>query len=236
VSEAAEGSPGRSAPKPADVVWLFFRPRRFFADVDLDHRWWYMSALALGGITATSGRVDEGIIRAELGQSRPGWEEVSPLFLDSWVTLWLFLFVGAAVYAPFFWYLGGWWYKVRLRWSGAEAPDPRDARLVMVSAALVAALPSVLLLIGQTLMFSNYGEAWASEELLSVVLIVFPFWSVYASYRGVRTRFEVSKWRGRTWFLFLPALVYMFLLGLVALLYALLFEPVGPGGGYLAIA
>ena len=235
MSEVVETLPARSAPRLVDVVTLFFQPRRFFAIVELDHRWWYASALVIAGLSTASGRIDQNIMREELGRSRPGWDQLSPFLLDSWPTFWLFLIGAAAIYAPFYWYVGGWWYKVRLKWSGAAAPDPRAARLVMATAAVIVGLPTVLFLVGQTVVFSDYREAWASDELLSVVLLVFPFWSAYTSYRGVRTRFDVSKWKGRIWFLFLPALVFVFTFGLIAVLYALLFTPVSPGGGNLAM-
>lgn len=220
------------APVAADLARLFFRPARFFADVDLDHRWWYVPALLAAGITSASGRIDQNLIREDLGQPRPGWDTFGPYVVDSWPTFWAFLLVAGALYAAFYWYIGGWWYKVRLRWSGAEAPDARAARLVMVTAGIVTALPAFVFLLGQTAIYPSYRAAWRSEELLSVGLVLFPFWSAYASYRGVRTRFDVARWKSRLWFLILPAVVFAFAFGVVAILYAFLFAPlttdVGP--------
>jgi hypothetical protein len=236
VSQSVEDPFARSAPRLVDLAALFLRPQRFFTTVDLDHRWWYTSALLIAGVSTASGRIDQNIIREELGQSRPGWDQLSPFLMDSWPTFWLFLLGAAAVYAPFYWYVGGWWYKVRLKWSGVASPDARAARLVMATAAVVVGLPTVLFLLGETVAFPDYRSAWASDELFSVALLIFPFWSVYASYRGARTRFDVSRWKGRLWFLILPALLFVFALGLIAVLYALLFTPVSSGGGNLAMA
>ncbi len=236
-STTPEGSRpvSRRAPRLADVPDLFLRPSTFFAAVSLDHRWWYGSILCLWGISQSSARIDQSLMRAELGQPRPGWEELGPWVTGSWASFWTVLLVAGLVGALFYWYVGGWWYRLRLRFSGAVAPDARTARLVMTSAAAVVALPTVLFLIGYTLAFPDYLAAWNSDEAFSTVLLAFPFWGAYVSYRGVRTRFDVGRWRSRIWFLILPCLTFVMALGLIAVLYAILFEPlVQDGGGTLA--
>jgi hypothetical protein len=224
-------APARRTPVVADLVALFFRPARFFADIDLDHRWWYLPALLAAGVTSASGRVDQNLMREDLGQARAGWETLAPYLVESWPTLWAFLLGAGAIYAVGYWYIGGWWYKVRLRWSGAEAPDPRTARLVMVTAGIVTALPALIYMLGQTAVYPSYRAAWNSDDLLSVSLVLFPFWSVYASYRGVRTRFDVAKWKSRLWFLILPAVVFAFVFGVIAILYAVLVAPLTTDAG-----
>jgi hypothetical protein len=236
VTEPGDVEVERSAPRAADLPALFFQPSEFFRRVDLDHRWWFLSALLIAGISSASGRVDQNLIREELGQARPGWDQLAPYLVDSWLTFWVFILVTATMYAAFYWYVGGWWYKVRLKWSGASDPDARTARLVMVTAAVVLGLPTVLLLVAQTVVFPSYRVAWESDEFLSAALLIFPFWSVYTSYRGVRTRFDVAKWKSRVWFLILPSLVFVFAFGVIVVLYALLVPLVQGGPGTFAAA
>jgi hypothetical protein len=220
--------------KASDVVDLFFRPKRFFEEVDIDRRPWYLTLLLLVGISTASGRIDSNLMRADMGQPRPGWEDYGPLVTESWVSYWLFVLLAAVLSAVFYWYVRGWWYKVRLRWSGAESPDARVARLVLVSASLVASAPVVAFLLVETASFPNYRAAWDSEAMASSVLLVFPFWSLYASYRGARTRFDLGKWRARIWFFILPFLMYMITFGIFAVLYAILVEPASVGGDRFA--
>lgn len=214
----------------ADLGALFLWPKRFFRDRDLDVRSWFLTALLCSGITTASGRIDQNLMRADLSQPRVGWDEFAPVLLDSWIAYWLFLLGVGVVSAALYWYVGGWWYRVRLRWSGDANPDPRMARLVMISAAFVMSAPQLAYSLLETASFPNYGAAWESESVLPAFLLIFPFWSVYASYRGVRTRFSVTRWRARIWFLILPVLVFAVAFGVIALLYAMM-EPVFTGGG-----
>ena len=62
--------------------------------------------------------------------------------------------------------------------------------------------------------------AYASDEMYSMVTLVFPFWSLVTSYIGVRSLFDVIKWRALLWFLILPGILYFLAFGLLALLFA----------------
>jgi hypothetical protein len=126
------------------------------------------------------------------------------------------------------WYVGGWWYNVRLGWSGAVDFDRRQGRLVYTFAGLVWAIPSIAYAAIATVVFPNYQAAWESEELWSVLLLVFPFWAVVVSYLGVRSRFQVRSAPARVWFLILPIIVYTIALGIIGTLYAV-FTPTSEG-------
>ena len=63
--------------------------------------------------------------------------------------------------------------------------------------------------------------------LLSLLLLLFPFWSVAASYMGARSLFALAGWRVRLWFLILPILAYVTLLGGLTALFAFVIEPPG---------
>jgi hypothetical protein len=60
-------------------------------------------------------------------------------------------------------------------------------------------------------MTNDYESPWDAEQgedLWIVIPIICEFWSVYVSYRGVRTAFVVRSWAARLWFLILPVLAY----------------------------
>jgi len=58
--------------------------------------------------------------------------------------------------------------------------------------------------------------------MFSLVLVVFPFWSIAASYAGAKTVFGVSGGRARIWFLILPVLLYVVAVGALGVVFALL--------------
>jgi len=173
---------------PQRLMEVFFRPSTFFS-----------SQLALGktpymilvtwcyGIAQAMEQVDKNILRAEMGRSRPGWEAISPFILDSWPSYWGFVIALGAISAVFLWTLGGWWYRMRLKWSGAVNPDAKLARLVYIYSSFVWAGPVVLLGFLQTLVFSSYREAWMADEIWSSAILIFPFWSPVNLSHGVLT-------------------------------------------------
>lgn len=213
--------PGDAPLWPKHLVDIFIRPTRFFS-----------SQLALGktpyvvvvtwcfGIAHTMDRIDQYMLRAELGRPRPGWEHLAPLITESWLGYWAVVLVLGSISGFFLWWLGGWWYTVRLRWSGEREPDRTLARLVYVYSSFVWSGPIVIAALIMTAYFANYQEAWNADELYSVGLLIFPFWSLITSYRGATTLFNLSRGRARLWFVILPAIFYLVVFGFVAALVA----------------
>jgi hypothetical protein len=196
--------------------------------VHLDYGDASLIAAWLVGISSTIARIDRNLIQADLGSPRPGWEAFAPFLTQSWITFWLFVLLVGALGGAMLWYVGGWWYNVRLGWSGAVDFDRRQGRLVYTFAGLVWAIPSIAYAAIATVVFPNYQAAWESEELWSVLLLVFPFWAVVVSYLGVRSRFQVRSAPARVWFLILPIIVYTIALGIIGTLYAV-FTPTSEG-------
>ena len=209
--------PERSALLPADLVDLFLRPTRFFSGrLALGQTPYVVLAIVCYGLAEAFDRFDQEMLRAEWSTPRPYWEAVGPIVSESWAAFWAFALFSGAIAGTSLWLVGGWWYRVRLRWAGASDPDAKLARLVYIYSGFVLAAPSVLFVIGQTLTFANYQEAWASEQLYSVGLLIFPFWAVVVSYRGARAVFDVGRWGARIWFLILPIIGLLSAFGVLA--------------------
>lgn len=148
--------------------------------------------------------------------------------MESWLGFWILVLGAGALSGVFLWWVGGWWFALRLRWSGAADPDRRLARLVMAYSAFIFSGPTVAAAAIYTLVYRSYAAAYASDELYSLALMIFPFWSVVVSYRGVRSLFEVGAWRSRIWFLILPLAVYVIAFGALAAVFAF-FDPAQAG-------
>jgi len=199
----------------SDLLDLFTRPRVFFAaNIDLGESKFLIPVVWVLGISAQMDRVDTEIFRSEMGESRALWDLLEPLINGPWHWFWLFcLGLGMLSGAIIYW-IGGWWYRVRLRFSGApEETETAAPRHVYCWSSLVVALPYVLLVIGYTVAYPSYAAAYHSGELVSSVLPLLIFWSVVVSYVGATTRFSLSGWKPRLWFLILPALFYLVLIG-----------------------
>ncbi len=219
-----EASPSAESPlRWTHLGELFFRPTRFFrAGLPLGEKGYLYPLLLILGITAASAGIDTNLMRGDLRNPSVGWDVLEPWLLDSWVSYWGFVLLAGIGGAVLIWYVLGWWYHVRIRWSGDPERDKRRARLTMVWSGLVQALPTLIYLVVATAVYSSYREVRSSEEIFSLLLIVFPYWSVLVSYKGVRARFGVGKWRARLWFLILPTLAYLVAFGAVGGLYLML--------------
>ncbi|MCP3984405.1 MAG: hypothetical protein GY723_08445 [bacterium] len=203
---------------PASMAALFFRPRHFFSGhFALGSTPYLLFVILIVGIAGVMRNIENKLAGAELG----GRESIYTSLAESWLTYWGCVVLLGVIGGVFLWALGGWWYRMRIRFSGAKDVDPQEARLVYIYASYVWSLPNVLWIVAATLLYANFLEYWHTDELWSSLLLVFPIWSVWVSYRGAREVFEVKRWPARIWLFILPIAIYTIaFLGMI-LLFAL---------------
>jgi hypothetical protein len=203
--------------EPAAIRDLFFRPGRFFGSRAVQLRGPAVVLAAwLVGMNFAIGRIERQMVRADLGQE----SGTALIVSSSWLKFWGVVAVAGVVSAAFAWYVGTWWYRVRLRWSGAVDPSVARARAVYLFSGLIWAVPSLLATFSDTLRFPTFADAWASESPWDLVLLVFPIWACWVSYRGVRATFDVRPGRAHFWFLIAPIMAFLLAFGVIAALYA----------------
>jgi len=222
--EATGDSPAVPYPPDYDrgsALWLFYlysSPRRFFQHFDRTATAFSTAyASLIVGVAAVMDRISTEMMRYEFTGERSS----SDTLFNSWFTYWTHCLVAGVISALFFWAIGGWWYRVRLQWSGAASPDACLARRVYIFASLIADLPTFLTGIVATAMYATPGDAEYATSWADVVFLLLPFYSVFVSYRGVRTLFDVTRWKARLWFLVLPVAVYGVAIAVVAIVMAL---------------
>ena len=202
------------------VIELFLRPRKFFSDLSILTQKKYVIAVTwIFGISNAIDRIDKEMLKTDLKPRATNADFIS-LITESWLNFWAFVLVSGAVSAVFLWWIGGWWYRKRLYWCGAQEADHRLARVVYIYASFVIAAPAFVITLIQFGIYDNYTQVYHSEALWPTIFLIFPFWSLVTSYIGIRTVFNVSKWKARMWFIILPGFLYLILFAgtLVALL------------------
>ena len=219
--------PEKAEGHPQAGLWLlhlFVRPARFFAHFPRMATSFTVAYSAwIVGIAGVMDRLSWRLTRAEI----TGRPSAITDIMASWPVYWAACAIAGALAAVFLWGLGGWWYRVRLRFSGASAPKPSLARRVYIFACMVAAFPMVVLAAVYSLCYATPLQAEEQSPLwLDSSLLIFLFWSVYTGYRGARVLFDVVRWQARVWFLLVPAVFYLTCLGGVAAFLALLFSGV----------
>jgi hypothetical protein len=150
--------PERSPLWPQNLVDLFIRPARFFSSqLALGKAPYFVFVTWCYGASNAIDRVDRELMRAEFGRPRPLWDHLGPFITESWLGFWTWILFAGALGGLGLWWIGGWWYRLRLRWSGAHEPDKRLARLVLVYSSFVHAGPLIVLALFQTL---AYPTSW----------------------------------------------------------------------------
>ena len=198
---------------PQNLWLLFFQPKRFFSLPPIYHHRSIMIAAYLIGVFAVMDRVDQNLLKAEIGNRTSMMFDVT----DTWWSYWLLVLVMGTISAALVWLIHGWWYQKRLQFSGVKEADPQLARHVWALQGLVAALPVIIVTMLQTLMYSDYLDAYENSLILNCVALPFMFWSCWVSYRAATLVFKTNAW-AKLWFLGLPILFYLLGIGFLAAL------------------
>lgn len=197
--------------EPARLLQLYSKPRLFFERThDLDRSPEIFLVIWLVGMNTSLGRVE-----SKLGTSNFLIDGIA----HSWGWLWVYLAVAGAISGFFGWYIGGWWYGLRLEWAGARDPDPESSRELWAFVSLTYSLPGLLLLLYGLIRYDSYADWHAGAGILDLIPLIALFWSPIVSHSAATTRFDLDPGKARLWFLILPYAVYLIALaiGVVAL-------------------
>lgn len=200
---------------------LFFKPSLFFKDLALLNVpiLVYVS-LWLIGISNAVDRIDQKLIKTDLGTVTSSNQFMLDAVSGGWFAFFL-LVAGIGAFGAFFvWLIGGWFYNLRLSWSGAEDFDKVNGRLIYVFSNLVVVIPHLIFLLISATLYQDYVVAFNTEEYWSSLIIIFPFWAIYVSYKAILANFTVVKWKALLWFVILPILFYSLAFGVVVWAYA----------------
>ncbi len=212
-----DGGPEPETAEPVAWLWLyylFFRPRIFFPHFVADASPLLTALCAwLYGMTGVIDRIELQGLR----DSGP-YESI----IASWAWCWLFIAALGIVAGLMYFAIGGWWYRVRLRWSGAADPDPGLARRVYLFASQVVAIPILLATLVETSAYPTPRAASEAEgSFWYLLLAVFPFWSAWVSYVGARAVMDLRRGLALLWLFILPCAFYMLFFAGAAAAFAL---------------
>lgn len=193
---------------------LFFRPRHFVQHLALFNTRLILclAAWSLGASNAVE-RIDRLILQRKLGAADSSSLALLGMIEQGWLAFLLFITVFGALGGFFTWLIGGWFYNLRLSLCGAKHINKQKGRLIYLLSNLVLTLPHLILLMVAAIHYPDYLAYQAADEYWSLVLLVFPFWSVVVSFCSVRAAFDLIHWKAVFWFFALPVLFYLFTYG-----------------------
>lgn len=199
------------------LIDLFISPGKFFeSTVKIGNKVHLFVATLVFGIATAIDRFDMDILQERLGSTRG-----LAVFGETWLEFWIAVAIIGIISSFFIWTLGGWWYKTRLLFSGEKDPDILAVRQVYIYSSFVYAAPLFLVTLIQSMFYNNYFEAAEQDNILVIIVMIFLFGSLITSYIGARKIFNVIKWKALVWFIILPAIFYLVLIGAFAIIFQL---------------
>ncbi|GAA5214068.1 YIP1 family protein [Corallincola platygyrae] len=199
---------------------LFFQPSKFFSDIQrLQSTGLIYVSLLFFGMSNIISRVDSQLIKSDLGAASNSNDFMLSIASEGWFKFWALVTVLGAISGFFTWLIGGWFFNLRLSWSGAKEFEKEDGRTVFLFSNMVEFLPHIISVVIFTLVYSDYFTYFKADELWSAILFIFPFWSVVVCYKGIRANFDVVRWRAMIWFVVLPLVIYLLIYAGLVLAY-----------------
>ena len=196
---------------------LYFSPTKFFSRLDL-----LKSKVALFFVTYALGMMStmEHIDICFLKGSVKDALSLRMMYLIShWLCYWKVVLVVGLILGLVHWFVGGWWFNLRIKWSGAKEVNKLHGRIIYVYSFFIVVLPMVLAALFMTFFFKNYMTTYdffvttyesnpTSLAVISSIFIIPLFWSICVSYKAVVSCFKVDKWKAAFWFLTFPIIFY----------------------------
>jgi hypothetical protein len=197
-----------------NLFHLYFNPAKFFSRLGL-----LESKLALLFITYSLGMMAtvelldvyflSGIVRDSLNFR----------LFSNWLCYWKMVLVLGLILGLLYWVIGGWWFNLRIKWSGASKINNFHGRIIYVYSLFIVVLPILLCVLLITALFKNYitiydlfvtahnsGSIWMIATGLMFVIPL--LWSIFVSYKAVVNCFKVSRGKSIFWFVIVPAIFY----------------------------
>lgn len=136
---------------------------------------------------------------------------------STWGEVWSIALFGGILAGALAYYIGGWFYHVRVGWSkGTGTID--TARNIYTFSSLpisVAAIGSLFfnhLAYGSDYFDTYYSDASSIDVIFGLLALAAIGYSIYISYRAVRDVMQVKKGLGIFWFVVAPAIFYALVL------------------------
>ncbi len=133
---------------------------------------------------------------------------------STWGEVWAIAIFGGILSGALAYFIGGWFYHVRVGWSkGVGTID--TARNIYTFSSLPIALAGIGSLFFNHLAYGSdyfdtyYSDASSVDVIFGLLALAAIAYSIYISYRGVRDVMNVKKGLGIFWFVVAPAIFYV---------------------------
>lgn len=133
---------------------------------------------------------------------------------SSWSEVWAIVIFGGILSGALGYYIGGWFYHVRVGWSKGSSTIDTARNIYTFSSLPIAVVAIGSLIFNQMAYGSDYFNTYNTDAssvdmifgLLSLAAIAY---SIYISYKATRDVTKAEKGRAIWWFIVAPAIFYI---------------------------
>ncbi len=132
----------------------------------------------------------------------------------NWTEVWVVILFGGIISGAMVYYIAGWFYNVRIKWSKGKDDIDTSRNIYIFSSLPVAAVSILSLIINQLAYGSDYftyfhTEASSIDLIFIFVLLAAIIYSIRVSYKAAREVLLAEKGRAIGWFIIAPTLFYI---------------------------
>lgn len=143
--------------------------------------------------------------------------------LNNWQTFWGASIIFGFVSGLISYYVGGWFFNIRLRLSKGDS-DLQTSRSIFLYSRVIFSFAILFIALIKTLTtpipYYHKGEFTSWDLGFIMIALTFMYQSCYVGYIGVRTLTNADKTKSILWFIILPMFLYVFaLFSLITLMY-----------------
>lgn len=133
---------------------------------------------------------------------------------STWGEVWAIAIFGGILAGAIAYYIGGWFYHVRVGWSKGTGTIDTSRNIYTFSSLPIAVVGIGTLFFNHLAYGSDYFDTYYSDAssvdlIFGLLAIAAIGYSIYISYRAVREVMNVQKGRAIWWFVVAPAIVYV---------------------------
>ena len=189
------------------LLCLLGRPKDFFSGAfNLKH----IPSLLVIGFLCGLERANAAFSLASLST-----EQIADVYkglTPEWSEVWIGFLPVAAFMGLLKWLVGGFWYNTRAKWCGYEGGDTLFVRSVFLFTEAIVAIPMVIHLIAQTLIYPDPMAAHLDTDsaVFQIIAVLLGTVSIVISYYAVQRLLKISGPKTRLWFLLLPLSIQVF--------------------------
>ena len=133
---------------------------------------------------------------------------------SSWSEVWVIAILGGILAGAIAYYIGGWFYHVRVGWSKGTGAIDTSRNIYTFSSLPISVVTIGSLIFNQMAYGSDYFDTYYSDAssvdmIFGLLVIAAIGYSIYISYRAVREVMNAQKVRAIWWFVVAPVIVYV---------------------------